>query len=111
MMILKEPCKVLGLPEPKSYETQAAYVRRIMLGGFRLDTRVARSIGIGNLHSVIAQLRKKGFPLVVEHSAAYCPVTGDIPPYKVDVIHMSRLQIAEYTADKEKPSEACAKEG
>ncbi|MEZ8989073.1 hypothetical protein FCV82_06440 [Vibrio breoganii] len=91
-MIYKDECFELGLPEPKKSEQQVHYVTRVMLEGIRLDTRQARYVGIGNLHSIVSHLNKKKLPFTVSHDLRKCPKTGDVPPYPVDVIWMTDEQ-------------------
>ncbi|PMP04604.1 hypothetical protein BCS95_05465 [Vibrio breoganii] len=88
-MIYKDECFELGLPEPKKGEQQVHYVKRVMLEGIKLDTRQARYIGIGNLHSIVSNLNKQYVPFSLSHQRARCPKTGEVPPYAVDVIWMT----------------------
>ena len=48
MMIHVDKCLELGLPEPKSYDNQLTYIKRLLLLGFSFNTRMARYCGIGN---------------------------------------------------------------
>lgn len=77
-------CILLGLPEPRKQETQREYIRRILLAGYSINTRQCRFIGIGNLHSVVSALRKRRFPLRVEHKPAIEPLSGERLPQLVD---------------------------
>lgn len=83
----------LGLPAPKYGEKQIHYLKRVLLNGYILNTRICRFIGIGNLHSLISSLKKQHFPHTVEHLKVVDPYTGELPPHSVDVIWMTPEQI------------------
>lgn len=99
-LIYKDECFELGLPEPKKGEQQVNYVTRVMMEGIHLDTRQARYVGIGNLHSIVSALAKKKLPFSVKHAVRKCPKTGDVPPYPVDVIWMTNEQRNAYSEMK-----------
>jgi hypothetical protein len=100
MMIHKDKCVELGLPEPKSFETQLLYILRLIAEGFVLNTRICRFIGIHNLHSLASVLAKRGINFTLTYERVYCPFIGDIPPYPVDVIYMTNEQREHYRNEK-----------
>jgi len=100
MMIHKDKCLELGLPEPLSFDNQLTYVTKILVTGVKLNTRIARYIGIHNLHSIAPILKKKGYDFTLEHGRARCPFTKKVPPYPVDVLSMTPDQIATYKKQK-----------
>jgi hypothetical protein len=100
MMIYKEKCLELGLPEPKSYDNQLTYIKRLLLSGFSFNTHMARYCGIGNLHSLVAPLRKKGVEFIKVKSLVKCLFTGEIHPFPVIVLSMTPEQIALYKKTK-----------
>lgn len=87
-------CFLLGLPEPCKQETQREYIRRILLAGHSINTRQCRFIGIGNLHSVVSALRKRRFPLRVEHKPAIEPPSGELLPQLVDHVSADFAEVA-----------------
>ena len=100
MSIHKDKCLELGLPEPESYDTQIAYVIKTISNGYRLDTRMARYIGIHNLHSIASKLAKSGFKFTLKHGLAKCYYTKTTPPQNVDIVFMTSEQIAIYKKEK-----------
>lgn len=100
MMIHRDKCLELGLPEPKSYENQNTYVLRVISEGRKFNTRMARYCGIGNLHSIAPILFRKGYLFTLEHGRCRCPFTGEIPPQPVDILSMTKNQIAHYKKTK-----------
>ena len=100
MMIHKDKCLELGLPEPMSFDNQQSYVLKVISIGHKLNTRTARYIGIHNLHSVAPMLHKKGYQFTLEHGRVKCPFTGITPPYPVDILSMTPEQIALYKKTK-----------
>jgi hypothetical protein len=82
----------LELPEPKCDEKQYTYILRILLLGIAINTRICRYIGIGNLHSLVSELKKKRIPHTVEHRAVIDPATGKLNPYPVDVVWITAEQ-------------------
>ncbi|WP_255229479.1 hypothetical protein [Pseudoalteromonas sp. HM-SA03] len=103
MMIHKDKCQELGLPEPLSYHNQLTYVLMVISQGLKLSTRNARYIGIHNLHSLVSILRRKGYQFTLEHGRVHCPFTGIVPPYPVDIVSMSYEQIQLYKSKKSRP--------
>ncbi|ORT50713.1 hypothetical protein ST37_08320 [Vibrio sp. qd031] len=95
-LIYKDECFELGLPEPKKGEHQTHYVTRVMMEGIRLDTRQARYIGIGNLHSLVSELNRKRVPFSLAHLKVPCPKTKQVPPNPVDVIWMTDTERSEF---------------
>jgi hypothetical protein len=93
-MIHKDKCLELSLPEPASFDNQLTYVLKILSLGFKLNTRIARYIGIHNLHSVASILKKKGYTFTLVHKRVKCPFTGEVPPYPVDELSMTPEQIS-----------------
>tara|TARA_B100000809_G_C14678264_1_gene365875 strand:+ start:54 stop:368 length:315 start_codon:yes stop_codon:yes gene_type:complete len=100
MMIHKDKCLELGLPDPKPYDNQLTYIKRLLLLGFSFNTRMARYCGIGNLHSLVAPLRRKGIEFTKVKNLAKCPFTDTTPPYPVDILSMTPEQIALYKKTK-----------
>jgi hypothetical protein len=100
MMIHKDKCLELGLPIPASYDNQLSYVLKVISLGHKLNTRLARFIGIHNLHSIAPILHKKGYQFTLDHGRVKCPFTGDVPSYPVDILSMTPEQIAHYKKTK-----------
>lgn len=100
MMIHKDKCIELGLPEPKSYHNQQTYVLLVISQCHKLDTRKARFIGIHNLHSIASNLKSKRYKFTHEHGVVKCPFTGEVPPYPVDILSMTPEQISRYKKTK-----------
>ena len=100
MMIHKDKCLELGLPEPKSYDNQLTYIKQLLLLGIRFNTRMARYCGIGNLHSLVTPLKKKGIEFNLDHGRVKCHFTGTTPPHPVDIISMTPEQVALYKKTK-----------
>lgn len=96
MMIHKDKCLELGLPTPASYDNQLTYVLKTLTNGIALNTRMARYIGIHNLHSIAPTLKKRGYQFTLERKRVKCPFTGEVPTYPVDVLSMTNEQIAHY---------------
>lgn len=101
--LIGDACVSLGFPMPFKWEDQICYIRRLLLDGHSINTRQARFIGIGNLHSVVPVLRRKGFPIRVWHTQALDPRTGERPPQPVD--HIS-LDIEQADPKDNAPTEA-----
>lgn len=100
MMIHTDKCLELGLPEPASFDNQQTYVVRVMSLGIKLNTRMARFIGIHNLHSVASLLARKGYQFKLEHGRVYCPFTNKVPPFSVDILSMTSEQVVDYQKAK-----------
>jgi hypothetical protein len=100
MMLHKDKCLELGLPEPLSFDNQISYTKRVLVSGLRFDTRKARYCGIGNLHNLVSLLKKSGVVFNSEHGQAKCPFTGKTPPHHVDIISMTPEQIAHFQKEK-----------
>ncbi len=100
MMLHADKCLSLGLPIPENYENQRTYVLRLMISGHKFNTRMARFIGIHNLHSIVSILFKKGYQFNLEHGLVQCPYTLKTPPFNVDIISMTPEQIAHYKRTK-----------
>jgi hypothetical protein len=100
MMIHIDKCLELGLPEPKPYDNQLTYIKRLLLLGFNFNTRMARYCGIGNLHSLIVALRCKGIEFNSTKNQVKCPFTGKTPPLPVIVLAMTPEQITQYKKTK-----------
>jgi len=103
MMILPAKCRELYFPEPKIYDKQTTYIERILSEGLSINTRQARYIGIGNLHSIIPALKKKGLVFCIDRKQVYCPSTNETPPFSVDLIYFNKEQLETYWQEKEKP--------
>jgi hypothetical protein len=99
-MIHKDKCLELGLPEPKSYETQAAYVTSCIAAGYILNTRICRYIAIFNLHSIVPVLKRKKVPFTLAYDRAICPFTGELRPEPVDHVYMTAEQREQYIQPK-----------
>lgn len=100
MMIHTDKCIELGFSTPKSYHNQQSYVLSVIAKGGKLNTRMARYIGIHNLHSIISKLKKKGHKFTLEHGRVACPFTGKVPPHPVDILSMSYEQIEAYNNER-----------
>lgn len=96
MIIHTDKARKLGLSEPKSFETQYAYVLRLMLEGVTLDTRICRFLGIHNLHSIVPKLYDNGVEFTQYQGLTECPFTGEIPRRPVIVIYMTPEQRKAY---------------
>ncbi|MGO1190118.1 hypothetical protein [Vibrio casei] len=101
-----ENIKKLNLPERKKGDTHANYIKRVLLTGHKFNTREARHIGIGNLHSIKPVLNKQQFPFKDERKRVIDPATGEIPIHTVLVIYMTAEQIQAYKREnaQQKPS-------
>jgi len=100
MNIHKDKCLELGLPEPENYDTQSAYVLKLISNGYKFNTRMARYIGIHNLHSIVSKLTKSGLDFTLVHDLAKCYYTKTTPPQNVDIVFMSPEQIIIYNNKK-----------
>ena len=100
MMIHKDKCLELGLPEPANFDNQQTYVIKAISTGHKINTRTARFIGIHNLHSIAPILFKKGYKFTLDHGRVECPFTAKVPPYPVDIVSMTPEQIAHYKETK-----------
>ncbi len=100
MMIHADKCIELGLPVPESYHNQLSYVLSVITQGIKLNTRLARYIGIHNLHSLVSTLKYKGYKFTLEHGRVPCPFTGKIPSHPVDILSMSYEQIEAYRNER-----------
>ncbi|CAM3863165.1 hypothetical protein [Vibrio aestuarianus] len=96
-------CHELGFPSPYEQEKQSAYVLRLLVGGFKLDTRKARYMGIGNLHSIVSNFQSKAIPFTLDHQLVECPKEKAVIPHRVDVIWMTRRQRIDYLKMKKAP--------
>ncbi|MDE1227763.1 hypothetical protein [Vibrio aestuarianus] len=85
-------CHELGFPKPYEQEKQNSYVLRLLVQGFKLDTRKARYVGIGNLHSIVSHFQSKAIPFTLDHQSVECPKAKVVIPHKVDVIWMTKAQ-------------------
>lgn len=92
IMIHPDKCEELGLPLPKSYDTQPTYVLKAIAKGYEINTRIARYIGIHNLHSVVSKLSKDRHDFTIDKRCVTCPFTNQKPPFPVDVIYMNDAQ-------------------
>lgn len=106
MIIHNDKCEELGLPVTKGYETQPQYILRLISSGHTINTRMARYIGIGNLHSVISTLKSRKYEFTLEHGVVYCPFLQSIVNAPVDILSMTAEQRKTYSASKEKPQAA-----
>jgi len=100
MTFHRDRCLELGLPEPTSFDNQQTYVLNVITNGFKLNTRMARFIGIHNLHSIAPMLYKKGYQFTLEHGRVKCPFTGKTPTEPVDILSMTPEQVANYKKSK-----------
>jgi len=96
MMIHKDKCLELGLPIPTSFDNQQTYAIKAISEGIKLNTRVARYIGIHNLHSIASSLTRKGYEFTLEHGRVRCPFTDKIPIFPVDILSMTTEQVLIY---------------
>lgn len=101
MQINGHRCFLLSLPEPKSYESETSYVLRLLLEGLTLNTRQARFIGIGNLHSTASTLiNKRRVDITKTYRRVIKPGLVVIPPKPVLVVSMTPEQIESYKAKR-----------
>jgi hypothetical protein len=100
MMIHKDKCLELGLPIPTRFDNQQTYVLNVIANGFKLDTRMARFIGIHNLHSIAPMLYKKGYLFTLDHGRVKCPFTDKVPSEPVIILSMTPEQIVHYKNTK-----------
>ena len=100
MTFHRDRCLELGLPEPTRFDNQQTYVLNVITNGFKLNTRMARFIGIHNLHSIAPMLYKKGYQFTLEHGRVKCPFTGKTPTEPVDILSMTPEQVANYKKTK-----------
>lgn len=103
MLIRKDRCLELGLPEPKSYQTNLSYVMAAVISGHVLNSRICDYIGVRNLHSVISSKKAKRYNFTKTLGLAFCPASNVIPPYPVDIVYMTDEQRSAYYA-KRKPA-------
>lgn len=96
----KDKILMLGLPLPKPNEKQTSYIKRVLLEGIELNTRICRFIGIGNLHSIISDFKRSKFPFELEHKMVIDPVTDKLVIYPVNVIWMTLEQRTSYKTEK-----------
>lgn len=99
-MIHRDKCLELGLPEPLSFDNQLTYVLKIITRGLKFNTRIARYIGIHNLHSIASLLVRKGYDFTIEHGCVSCPFTNRVPTFPVDILSMTPEQISNYKNKK-----------
>ena len=92
MMIDGEKCAELELAEPNKEETQIHYVARLTRQGGTINTRQARFIGIGNLHSIASALSKKNYKFTNLKKVVLCPFTKEIYPLPVIELSMTKAQ-------------------
>ena len=92
MMIHKDKCVDLNLPEPKQNETQLFYVVRLLKKGETINTRQARFIGIGNLHSIASILHKKNYKFTNTKKVVLCPFSGKVYYFPVIELSMTKAQ-------------------
>ncbi|NHN73800.1 hypothetical protein [Vibrio fluvialis] len=88
--------KELGWPEPLAYQHQSSFIRQLLLTGLELNTRQARFAGIGNLHSQISELKRKGVPVSVRYKQAIDPFIQCLNSYPVLHVRMTEKQRAAY---------------
>ena len=100
MILHKEKCLGLGLPEPQDHETQLAYVIKCIANGHNLDTRQCRYIGIHNLHSLVSLMAKRKVEFSLGHGRVLCPFTKEVPPYPVDIVYMTLEQQQKFSSKK-----------
>ena len=103
-MILSEKCLELNLPEPHKAEEQLNYVKRTIVEGYTLNTRICRFIGIHNLHSIVPKLSESNVNFEKINIPVCCPLLKTMPPEPVIVIYMTMEQQKEYWESKEKPT-------
>lgn len=99
MFIDKHACIELGLPEPKKYHTQDHYIATCLLKGCKINTRICRHIGIGNLHSLKKAIKNR-VEFMEYKDSVFCPKLKLIPPHKVLIIYMTHEQIKQHLSNK-----------
>ena len=101
MLIDEKRCEELGFPKPESFDTEKSHVMKVMLSGKSINTRQARYIGIGNLHSVVSELRNKyQVDLTKVRGCVKDPATGKKPINTVLITFMKPEQIEEHKAKR-----------
>ncbi|WP_157921741.1 hypothetical protein [Escherichia coli] len=101
MLIDEKRCEAIGLPKPESFDTERAYVIKVMMAGKSINTRQARYIGMGNLHSVVSGLiNRNRVSLTKVHGVVKDPATGQRPDNTVLTVYMTPEQIEEYKAKR-----------
>ena len=93
MLIDEKRCEGIGLPKPESFDTERTYVIKVMLAGKSINTRQARYIGIGNLHSVVSSLvNRNRVSLTRVRGVVKDPATGQRPANTVLTVYMTPEQ-------------------
>lgn len=95
-----DKCLELGLPTPKGFDTEDTYILNAIANGHKLNTRKCRYIGIHNLHSLAARLKRKRFNFTLEHGRVTCPFTNELPTAPVDIVYMTDEQREQYKETK-----------
>lgn len=99
-MLYRDRIQQLGLPEYKGGKHRH-YLTKLLLQGLRINTRMCRFIGIGNLHSEISTLKEKSrLPHSKVLGLVADPVTGEIPPNEVLIVWMTQEQREQYFVRK-----------
>ena len=108
MIIYKTECLEVSLPEPRAFDNQQSYIIYCISNGYQIDTRTARYIGIGNLHTQANNVKKKGIKLTIDKVKSKCRKTSEILPQPVDLVYMTPLQQKIYWGAKGKPTKEAA---
>lgn len=103
MITYKSECIELGFPEPRTFDNQQSYIIYCISNDHTMNTRQARYIGIGNLHTQASNIKKKGHKITVDKVKARCIKTSIILPHPVDIVYMTGQQQKEYWEGKKKP--------
>lgn len=103
-MLYRDRIQQLGFPEYKGGKHRH-YLMSLLIQGYRINTRLCRFIGIGNLHSEISTLKEKyRFPHSKKMGLVADPVTGEIPVKEVLIVWMTPEQREEYFLRKKAPN-------
>lgn len=103
-MLYRDRIQLLGMPDYKGGKHRH-YLMTLLLQGYRINTRMCRFIGIGNLHSEVSTLIKKNrLPLSKTLGLVADPVTGEIPAKEVLIVWMTLEQREQYFARKKAPN-------
>ncbi|MBJ7591725.1 hypothetical protein [Aeromonas veronii] len=91
----------MGFPDPLRGESQGRYVWRICAGGYSINTRQARCVGIANLNSVVSTIRnKRKLPLSSKLVSVIDPATSLFDPVPVLLVWVDPSDATEYEASK-----------
>ncbi len=91
-----ENIKALGWSDPLAFQNQTAYIRKLLLEGYVLNTRQARFAGIADFRTRIADLKRMGLPVTVQTKQAIDLFTGELNTHRVLHVWMTTEQRCTY---------------